>query len=145
MTNNTRITTNKYKTIMKQIIFFLLCIFSTITIQAQSSTVPDEVVFYDITSGAPFTYNKTIQKSGHIENFSCPFAYDVKVKDNNLEFSITNEDFKWYIVRKYPEKYVDFIINFYDGISHIGCSWPKPGHEDFYLPQAFSYTIRITF
>lgn len=53
MTNNTRITTNKYKTIMKQIIFFLLCIFSTITIQAQSSTVPDEVVFYDITSGAP--------------------------------------------------------------------------------------------
>lgn len=122
MTNNTRITTNKYKTIMKQIIFFLLCIFSTITIQAQSSTVPDEVVFYDITSGAPFTYNKTIQKSGHIENFSCPFAYDVKVKDNHLEFSITNEDFKWYIVRKYPEKYVDFIINFYDGISHIGCS-----------------------
>ncbi len=78
---------NKYKTIMKQIIIFLLCIFSTITIQAQSSTVPDEVVFYDITSGAPFTYNKTIQKSGHIENFSCPFAYDVEVKDNHLEFS----------------------------------------------------------
>lgn len=66
---------------------FLLCIFSTITVQAQSSTVPDEVVFYDITSGDPFTYNKTIQKSGHIENFSCPFAYDVKVKDNHLEFS----------------------------------------------------------
>lgn len=130
---------------MKQIIIFLLCIFSTITIQAQSSTVPDEVVFYDITSGDPFTYNKTIQKSGHIENFSCPFAYDVEVKDNHLEFSITNEDFKWFIVRKYPEKYVDFIINFYDGISHIGGSWPKPGHEDFYLPQAFSYTIRITF
>lgn len=130
---------------MKQIIIFLLCIFSTITTQAQSSTVPDEVVFYDITSGAPFTYNKTIPKSGHIENFSCPFAYDVKVKDNHLEFSITNEDFKWFIVRKYPEKYVDFIINFYDGISHIGGSWPKTGHEDFYLPQAFSYTIRITF
>lgn len=38
---------------MKQIILFLLCIFSTITVQAQSSTAPDEVVFYDITSGDP--------------------------------------------------------------------------------------------
>lgn len=51
---------------------------------------PNEYLFYDINSSAPFVYNNTIGMRGNINYFNIPFAYDVVVDGNHLEFSISN-------------------------------------------------------
>lgn len=42
--------------------------------KCQYSQSPNEYIFYNINAGTPFTYNKTLPFSGHVQ-FNCPFAY----------------------------------------------------------------------
>ena len=106
---------------MKQLsITFLMLLLSCCNILASTEErTPNEYLFYDI-------------------NSSAPFAYDVVVDGNHLEFSISNEDFKWFVVRKLETDYWDIEVNFYDG-THLG--WP--GETVF--PIATVYIIRVMF
>ena len=81
---------------MKQLsITFLMLLLSCCNILASTEErTPNKYLFYDINSSAPFVYNNTIGMRGNINYFNIPFAYDVVVDGNHLEFSISNEDFK---------------------------------------------------
>ena len=125
---------------MKQLcITFLMLLLSCCNILASTEErTPNEYLFYDINSSAPFVYNNTINMRGNINHFNIPFAYDVVVDGNHLDFSISNEDFKWFVVRKLETNYWDIEVNFYDG-THLG--WP--GETIF--PIATVYIIRVMF
>lgn len=91
-------------------------------------------------------YNKTLPCSGHVQ-FNCPFAYNIVQKGSHLEFSITNEDFKWFIVRKATNNYIDFEANIYDGAS-LGWTIPNDSFPDrnTSLPVITNkYIIRVEF
>lgn len=80
-------------------------------------------------------------------NFNCPFAYNIVQKGSHLEFSITNEDFKWFIVRKATNNYIDFEANIYDGAS-LGWTIPNDSFPDrnTSLPVITNkYIIRVEF
>lgn len=134
--------------LMKKIILLLSILTSLYfycTARAQGY-YPNEYLFYDINSGAPFVYNKTLPCSGHVQ-FNCPFAYNIVQKGSHLEFSITNEDFKWFIVRKATNNYIDFEANIYDGAS-LGWTIPNDSFPDrnTSLPVLTNkYIIRVEF
>lgn len=119
---------------MKKILLFLLGLLLALNLQAE--VIPNEVVFYDTTSGKPFTYSRTIEGNGYVD-FSCPFAENVVTSGMHIEFTISNEDFKWFVMRHYPENYCDFSINVYRG----GGLWD--GNN--YWPQDDVYTLRVRF
>lgn len=64
-----------------------------------------------------------------------------------LSCSITNEDFKWFIVRKATNNYIDFEANIYDGAS-LGWTIPNDSFPDrnTSLPVITNkYIIRVEF
>lgn len=121
---------------MKHLFLLLLGLVFGLTASAQSSYVPDEFVFYDARSGEPFVYDGTINTGQEIASFQCGIAYDVTYSGNHLHFSITNEDFKWHIIRRTTNDYVDFIVNLN--------SRPFNPTQD-YWPAVTQYVIRVNF
>lgn len=64
----------------------------------QYDHTPDEYLFYDTTTGQPFVYNRTLSNfAGSQLCFSCPFARNLNISGNHIEFYITNEDFMWFV------------------------------------------------
>lgn len=108
---------------------------------ATEERIPNEYLFYDVDSGEPFVYNKTIANRGNIHMFNIPFAQNIVVNGNHLEFSITNEDFRWFVMRKVETDYWDIEVCFYDG-THLGISG---GNRDPVMPVASIYVIRVCF
>ena len=100
--------------------------------------MPNDFVFYDTTSGEPFTYSKTIEGNGTID-FDCAIADNVTINGMHVEFTISNENFIWHIKRKNKDKdYFDFVINVYPGTGlHDGLNN--------YWPQATSYIVRVNY
>lgn len=121
----------------KSFILFLsfLMSFNVICASAEERE-PNEIVFYDTTTGDPFVYNNTISDTKDIDFFNIPFAYNIVVDGGHLEFSITNEDFKWFVMRRAEHDYCDIEVCLYDG-THLG--------DKNTLPIAEVYVIRIKF
>lgn len=96
--------------------------------------MPNYIVSYDLRTGNPFVYNHTIAEPGYkIDNFSLPFAYDVCVSGGHLEFSVTNEDFRFYFLKeRYSKNYYDLHINIYDG-TYIGWNNPMYVSKDYII------------
>lgn len=120
---------------MKKLLLLLISLILPLGIQAEN--MPNEVVFYDTTSGKPFTYSKTMEGSGYID-FNCPFVDNVVINGMHIEFTISNENFKWYVMRHSSKNYCDFTINVYHGGGL---------HDNLnnYWPQDDVYTLRIEF
>lgn len=121
---------------MRKIIFMLICLVFGLSMKAQTSYVPDEFVFYDARSGEPFIYDGTLNTGQEIASFHCGIAYDVTYSGNHLHFSITNEDFKWHIIRRTTDDYVDFIVN-------LNMRPFNPTTD--YWPAVSQYVIRVNF
>lgn len=144
---------------MKLVFLLLISLVFGLTVNAQSPYVPDEFVFYDTTSGAPFIYDKAINTNRDIYGFNCPIAYDVQVSGNHLRFAITNEDFRWHIMRRTTNNYIDFFIGVLDGqYSYYPPYTPNPSGDVTprdpiggvqtnwdYIPYVSNYVIRIEF
>lgn len=47
-----------------------------------------------------------------IRDFNIPFASHFYISGNHLEFTISQEDFEWWLVRNNPNSYFDFYIDF---------------------------------
>lgn len=104
-----------------------------------------DVVYYDSNSSEPFVYNHdfSLEVSGYSGiDYNLPIASSFSINGLHLQFTIENEDFKWFIVRKYPEKYYDFIPSFLTG-SDFGDDF---GHNQIgSLPQTVPFIIRVYF
>lgn len=56
-----------------------------------------------------------------IRDFNIPFASHFYISGNHLEFTISQEDFEWWLVRNNPNSYFDFYIDFGTyGMSRMG-------------------------
>ncbi|MGN0213219.1 MAG: hypothetical protein ACI4AH_00220 [Muribaculaceae bacterium] len=103
---------------MKRLFLSLFCLLA-IGLSASAQQIMD-VVYYDSNSSEPFVYNHdfSLEVSGYSGiDFNLPIASSFSINGLHLQFTIENEDFKWYIVRKHPEKYYDFIPSFIFSIS----------------------------
>ena len=123
------------------ILFFMLLLPCCNIAASEEERVPNEYVFYDVDSGEPFVYNKTIEGRANIDFFNIPFAYNIVVNGQHLEFSITNEDFRWFVMRKSDTNYWDVEVCLYDS-THLGFNDKK---RDPIMPVASVYVIRILF
>lgn len=149
---------------MKHFVLLLLGLVFGLSMNAQTEVIPDEFVFYDTTTGAPFVYNKTLNTNQNIYGFSCPIAYNVIVSNNYLRFEITNEDFYWHIMRRTTNDYIDFYVNLQlgnysivnpvipDNDNPLGDDYPIPptpgsGPNSGWgsVPYVSQYIIRINF
>ncbi len=119
---------------MKKLLLLFVSLFLTLSIHAE--TIPNEVVFYNTKSGEPFTYSRTLEGNGYVL-FNCPFVDNVVVDGMHIEFTISNENFKNFVMKRCSENYSDFIINVYYG-GHLGDT-----SQDW--PQNQPYTLRIRF
>ena len=130
---------------MKHIISFVICmLLSVVNASAANERYehePDDYVYYDVNSGQPFVYDRTFPGYTGKTYFNCPFAYNIIDGGNRVSFSITNEDFKWFIVRKTTDNYIDFEVSKYDG-EYL----PWPEGKDPYIPViGYTYIIRVEF
>ena len=125
---------------MKKLILLLFGVIFGLSMNAQTSAVPNEFVFYDTTTGAPFTYDNTLNTGLDVYSFICGIAYDVSYSGNHLKFSISNEDFKWQVMRRTTENYVDFYVDLFLGYY----SGVIPGFTG-NTPYCQTYIIRVQF
>lgn len=128
---------------MKHFVFLVISVLLSVMNASATNSYehnPDEYLYYDVNSGQPFVYDKTFENFRGSAVFDCPFAQNIVAGGNHVAFSISSEDFKWFIIRKATENYIDFEISMYDGL-HLG--WPDGGPC---LPViSYVYIIRVEF
>lgn len=70
-------------------------------------------------SDPEFTFSYDFDKK--IRDFNIPFASHFYISGNHLEFTISQEEFEWRLVRNNPNSYYDFQIDFgANGQTNIG-------------------------
>lgn len=94
----------------------LLCSFLLLmTTNIKAETIAD-VATYHAVPGSSFTYSHTFSELSNI-SFSLPFATSMNVSGNHLSFTISYDDFVWFICKRKPishysnEQYIDFLIS----------------------------------
>ena len=90
---------------MKKVFFtFLVSFISFVSMNAQGIQPRDvdfgmlDVVTYHAVPGSDLVYSHTFSNYSHID-LNIPFANPFVIKGNYLSFTISYEDFMWYIVR----------------------------------------------
>lgn len=130
---------------MKHIISFVICMLLSVmnasAINERYEHDPDDYVYYNVNSGQPFVYDRTFTGFTGKVYFNCPFAYNVVDGGDRIAFTITSEDFEWFIRRKATENYVDFEVSMYGG-EYMG--WPT-GRDPYTPIISYTYIIRVKF
>lgn len=66
-------------------------------------------------------FNFSYDFKDKIRDFNIPFASHFYISGNHLEFTISQEDFEWWLVKDNPNSYFDFYIDFGAyGMSRMG-------------------------
>lgn len=103
--------------------------------------VINDLVSYNINTGEPFVYSYTMKEPGYyFDNISLPFAYDMVVSGPHIEFSVTNEDFRFYFLKeRYSKDYFDLHLSTYSDF--------RLDHEDNHVPNVHplykDFVVRI--
>lgn len=84
-----------------------------------ASESPIVATAYYKLSDPEFTFSYDFQEK--ITNFNIPFASHFYISGKHLEFTISQEEFEWRLVRNNPNSYYDFYIDFgTNGMSRTG-------------------------
>ncbi len=84
-----------------------------------SSSTPILATAHYNLSDPEFSFSYDFSKP--ITNFNLPFASHFYISGKHLEFTISQEEFEWRLVRNNPNNYYDFIIGFEEnGFSSSG-------------------------
>lgn len=118
---------------MKKLLVLFVCLFSVLSLQAADNFEFVDYVYYDSTTGKDFSYHKDFSYTGYYGiEFNLPFASKFSISGMTVDFTITNEDFKWFVINDTENDYVDFYLNF-DTKTHLG--WYPENYIENYITK----------